>query len=298
MKYLSAAVLLLLSARAFAQQDPLNAQYLSTPLIINPAYTGLSRDLNLALNYRRQWIGFEGNPQTANLSGHVALRNNKMGVGMIVLQDKIGSNNFTDVELTYGYHVPIAGDIKLSFGLQAGYINFKSDYSKLIIDPNDPQFNSTSIWQPNFGAGIILTSTKYMVAVSAPKMLKVSAENPGSGLYNRSFYALGAYVIPLSERIRIRPYILYRSSDHSKSSYDLGANLLDVESYSVGAFTRNLSTYGFTGQINIGDRMRVGYAFELPTNQSAGVNYTTHELLISFRLRAFQFHDIESIRSF
>jgi type IX secretion system PorP/SprF family membrane protein len=282
----------------FAQQDPLHALYLNTPIIINPAYAGFSHDLNLSLNYRKQWAGFEGSPTTVNFSSHIALRENRMGLGLILQEDKIGVNNTTEIQTAYAYHLPISEDAKISFGLQAGFINYKSDYSQLIIDPNDPRFSPVNEWQPNFGAGLMVTGTSYMISVSLPKMLQPSGDVVAQGLYNRSFYGMAAYVFMVSSRVRLRPYALYHSSVKSTSSYDLGVSLLGDDSYVIGLFTRSVSTFGLTAQIKIGERMRLGYAFELPTNNSVGVNFTTHEFQIGFRVRAFQFHDIESVRNF
>jgi type IX secretion system PorP/SprF family membrane protein len=56
-----------------AQQDPLYSQYLNNPFVLNPAYAGLTNNLNLSLNYRTQWAGIEGSPKTANLNGHISL---------------------------------------------------------------------------------------------------------------------------------------------------------------------------------------------------------------------------------
>jgi len=42
MKQLTTIILLLLTVRVLAQQDPLYTQYLINPLVINPAYGGLN----------------------------------------------------------------------------------------------------------------------------------------------------------------------------------------------------------------------------------------------------------------
>ena len=80
------------SVSAMAQQDPLYSQYINNLLLINPAYSGSTSDLNLSAMYRKQWVGYEGSPATFNANGHIALSNNRMGAGLIVLQDKIGSD--------------------------------------------------------------------------------------------------------------------------------------------------------------------------------------------------------------
>ena len=48
-----------LSRTADAQIDPLYAQYLNNPMLINPAYAGLNNNLNIGVSFRKQWAGFE-----------------------------------------------------------------------------------------------------------------------------------------------------------------------------------------------------------------------------------------------
>jgi type IX secretion system PorP/SprF family membrane protein len=62
-----------------AQQDPLYSQYVLNPLLINPAYSGMTKDLNASVTFRRQWVGFDGSPTTANANAHMALGKNRMG---------------------------------------------------------------------------------------------------------------------------------------------------------------------------------------------------------------------------
>lgn len=299
MKFSITFLILLMSAlRGLAQQDPLNALYMNTPVIINSAFTGYSHDLNVVLNYRKQWAGFDGSPSTVNFISHISLRENKMGAGLMLSQDRIGSNQTVEVQGLYGYHLSIGKETNLSFGLQAGFINFKSDYSQLIIDPNDPKFNNVSEWQPNFGAGLLLSSTKYFLSLSLPKMLQPNSDAVSLGLYNRSLNLMGSYVFVLNTRVRLRPYALYRYSARTKPVYDLGISLLGDDSYAVGVFTRSFSAYGLTALLKIGERMRLGYAFELPTDTSIGTSFTTHELQLNFRIRAFTYHDIETVRNF
>jgi Type IX secretion system membrane protein PorP/SprF len=70
------------------------------------------------------------------------------------------------------------------------------------------------------------------------------------------------------------------------------------DSYTLGFFTRNFSTYGFLAQINLGDNLRFGYVFELPTKNSVGTQYNTHELTLGVRLSVLAFHDLGTIRDF
>ncbi|MBL7862724.1 MAG: type IX secretion system membrane protein PorP/SprF [Cyclobacteriaceae bacterium] len=298
MKKIIILCMLLTIQKVQAQMDPLQAQYVNTPMVINPAYAGLTRDLNLAVDYRKQWAGFDGSPRTFSASGHMAINKNKMGLGLLAVQDHVGSNTTTEMEAIYSYHLPVNNETTLSFGLQFGAINYQTDYSELIVAPNDPKLETANEWQPNFGAGLILTNDVYFLSFSLPKMLKPSTETASQGLYNRSLYLMGGYNFTLSSRLRLKPYALLRAATDTKSSYDVGINLLGDDSYVVGAFTRSFHTYGLMAQLRLDELLRVGYVFELPTNQSAGTQYTTHELQLIMRLRMTEFHDLTRVRSF
>src|SRR5688572_24982640 len=171
---------LIAALQAQAQVDPLYAQYLTNPLTINPAYTGLNNNLNMSISYRRQWAGFEGSPTTVNVSAHTSLKNDRMGVGLILISDKIGSNKNTEAQVTYSYKIPV-GNSTFAFGLEAGLINFKSNNDELNpFDTQDPAFaNDVNLTRPSFGAGAILKSEKYFVGVSVPRLLSNTVDING-----------------------------------------------------------------------------------------------------------------------
>jgi type IX secretion system PorP/SprF family membrane protein len=288
---------LLLSVLFFcseAQTDPLYAQYLMNPLLINPAYSGLNNNLNLGVTYRKQWAGFDGSPSTFNVNAHSSLFDNKMGVGLIVVKDKIGSNTNTEVHGTYAYRLDL--DQKyLSFGLQAGFINFRSNNGDLNpYDANDPAFNvAQNITKPSFGAGIILHSERYFFGISAPRMLKaqVTSDNLKTDLYTQHFYIMGSYMIYLNEHVRFKPSVLLKDVKGSPLSADLNFSVNLDEKYTAGLFTRNFGTYGLLAQIKFGKGYRFGYAFEVPANNSVGARFTTHEFSVGLNLAVLSFHD-------
>jgi type IX secretion system PorP/SprF family membrane protein len=300
MKKLLTLLAFFCSIPLLAQQDPLYSQYINNLLLINPAYSGSTTDLNMSAMYRKQWVGFDGSPSTFNANGHIALSNNRMGAGLIVLQDKIGSDKTSEITFTYGYHLPLNNKITLSFGLQGGAINYYSDYSDLKINPADSKFSNQSVWKPNLGTGLILKSEKFLLSLSVPKLLKASStvEQLSTSLYNQHAYIMGAYVFQLSYRIKVKPWILARMVSGAPASFDYGASLKVDDSYSLGLFTRNFETYGTFAQINLGDNLRFAYVFELPTKNSVGTQFTTHELTLGVRLSVLGFHDLNVIKNF
>lgn len=296
------SALCIASLTSYAQQDPLYAQYLNNPFVINPAYGGMTKNLNTTLSYRYQWAGFEGSPKTINANGHISLADNKMGAGIILLSDQLGANSTNELFATYSYHLPIDKRYTLSFGLQGGISNYQTNNNKINAqDKTDPLFQGTvSKIAPNLGVGLILSSDRLMLSVSVPRMLEASLqeEDIQASQYSKHFYAMGAYLIILSERIRFRPSVLLKAVSGSPASVDLNGAFIIRENYQAGLLTRDFSTYGIFGQAVIKNSFRIGYAFEVPTAASVGTNFITHEIILGFRLNALPFHSNSSVFSF
>lgn len=296
----------LASVSAFGQIDPLYAQYLNNPLVINPAYTGLNKEFNASVSYRKQWAGFDGSPSTFNVSLHSSLADNKMGVGLIVVSDKIGEYQNTLAMATYSYKIQMDRTF-VSFGLQGGVANYRGNNSNLNIrDAGDTYFlqnmNST---KPVFGAGVILTNDNLFLGLSVPRMLKTKGEYQSSGgtsiegnVYSQHFYGMASYILFINERLRLKPSVLLKYVQDNPLSVDINAVLNIDERYGVGAFTRNFNTYGFLAQIKFAQSYRFAYAFELPTGQSVGSNFTSHEITLGLSMSLFDFHDIARVNSF
>jgi type IX secretion system PorP/SprF family membrane protein len=278
---------------AHAQVDPLYAQYLNNPLLINPAYSGLNNNLNASLTYRKQWAGFDGSPSTVNASGHTSLFDNKVGVGAIMMQDVAGSNKNFEFHATGAYRIDL-NEKFISFGLQAGFVNYRTTTDGLNpADPTAPEFSENQSYsKPTFGVGAILHSERYFIGMSVPRMLKPQATINGisTDLYNQHFYFTGAYVVYLTPRIRLKPAMLLKGVKGAPASLDLNFSANLDEKITAGIFTRNFNTYGLMGQLKLKDKLRFGYAFEVPTNKSVGVNYTSHELMVGINLSVFSFH--------
>jgi type IX secretion system PorP/SprF family membrane protein len=301
-KFLSLLIVLLgVSLTSWSQTDPLYAQYLNNPLLINPAYSGLNNNLSGSATYRKQWAGFDGSPTTFNVNAHTSLRDNRMGVGLIILKDKAGVNSNTEVQATYAYRLDLEGK-KLSFGLQGGMVNFRGNNDDLNPhDVGDPLFTGNqNITKASFGAGAILSSDKYLIGLSVPRMLNSKATIGGTEaqLYSQHFYLMGAYIIYFNEHIRFKPSVLLKGVKGSKLSTDLNFSANIDEKYMAGVFTRNLNTYGLMAQMKVGETLRFGYSFEVPSNNSVGAKFTSHEFMVGLNLAVFDFHDKIGISNF
>jgi type IX secretion system PorP/SprF family membrane protein len=286
--------LLLYGWIAVAQQDPLYSQYMLNPFLLNPAYSGLTNNFNAMAGYRTQWTGYEGHPQTFFASAHTSLVDNKVGTGILFINDRLGSMATTEANINFAYKLNFSKST-FSFGMRTGILSYESDYSNLnLYDPNDVAFTgNTRGTSANLGAGVIIKSEKYFIGLSVPRLLPTTFKNSGQEfeLYNQHFYLQGSYVHYVNENIRFKPSVLLRGVKGAPLSADIAFNININALYTAGVFTRNFGTYGFLIQALVKEKFRFGYVFELPTNKSVGSQFTTHELAIGIQLATFRYHD-------
>ncbi len=294
MKTITTLACLLLATLSFAQQDPIYSQYLFNPLLVNPAYAGLNNRFNGSVGYRTQWMGLEGQPQTINASLHTSLVQNKVGLGLLVVNDRIGSMNTTEINTAFAYKLQLENKT-VSFGMQAGVQNFNNSLNGVNpFDPSDDLFltgeRGTRI---NLGAGFALKSDKYFVGLSVPRLLPTTFKSGDQEveLYNQHLYLMGAYIHYLNEHIRLKPAVLLRAVKGAPASIDVAFNVNFNAIHTAGIFTRNFNTYGLLLQTLLKEQYRFGYVFEVPTGKSVGTNFTTHEIVLGIQLSSFSFHD-------
>ena len=100
-------VFLLVPLSLSGQQAPVSDQYTLNPLTINPAFAGRRGALNIAAFYRRQWVGIPGAPETMTLAVDAPFMDGKLGLGLTVINDKIGVTKQTLFKSSYSYKVRI-----------------------------------------------------------------------------------------------------------------------------------------------------------------------------------------------
>ena len=114
-----------------AQQDARYSQYMFNMMPVNPGYAGSREAVTFLFAHRNQWSGIEdGAPVTSSLAIHSPLRKGSMGLGLELLQDRIGPKINTAFLATYSYKVRV-GSGKLSFGLRGGLYNYLFDWNKI-----------------------------------------------------------------------------------------------------------------------------------------------------------------------
>ncbi|REE80665.1 type IX secretion system PorP/SprF family membrane protein [Lutibacter oceani] len=276
-----------------AQQLPQFTQYMYNTIAINPAYAGSRDALSIVGLNRNQWAGFDGGPQTQTLSVHSPLRNEKVGLGLSLINDKSGYENFTYVYADFSYTLQASDEVNVSFGLKGGMTYYKLAeelYNATEVN-QDPYFNEKlNRWNSNFGAGILFHSNKWYAGLSVPKLINHDLNNDSeyAALERVHYYLIGGYVFDLNDNLKLKPSFMIKQTKGAPISTDLTANFLFNEKFWLGGsyrFNGDQKAIGALVDFQVSDQFRVGYTYEIPTGEIRPYTSGSHEILLMYEFR-------------
>ena len=281
-----------------AQQYPVFTQYYFNELVINPAYAGSHVQLSLTAMYRNQWVNFPGAPKTFSISGHTALAKNKVGVGLMVNHDEIGSYKNEHIYASYAYkiHFPNA---TLSMGMQAGINLLGADYSKLDLqNPGDAAFyNIINVVKPNFGAGLFYTKKNFFVGFSVPFILNNKIVKSVEGLLGqlteaRYYFLRTGFVFPLDKmgKVKMNPSILVRTQEGQPLSIDINDSFIFYDVFSAGISYRSVDSFITFIDLKISEKFHFGYSYDWTQSDLNRFSNGTHEFMLNYRIRIRGIH--------
>ncbi|WP_291287276.1 type IX secretion system membrane protein PorP/SprF [Flavobacterium sp.] len=277
------------STIGFAQQDSQFTQYMYNTLTINPAYAGSRGTTSIFGLYRTQWIGLEGAPKTGSFSVHTPLNNSKLGMGVSLVNDKIGPTDENTLSADISYTVPTSATFNLSFGIRGTGNLFSLDPNKLSPErQGDPQFqNLKSVFSPNIGAGVYWYSDKAYIGLSIPAFIETNRYNDNNvSIYKDKicYYLIGGYVFDLSPSIKFKPAVLTKMSAGASLQIDLSANFMYNEKFVLGAAYRSNAAVSALAGFQITEGLFVGYAYDFDTTALRNYNSGSHEIFLRFEL--------------
>ena len=276
---------------SFAQQDPQYTQYMYNTMSINPAYAGQREVLSVTGLHRSQWVGMDGAPQTQTLGIHAPLRNDRIGLGLSIVNDALGPVNEYYIDANFSYTIQVSdNNTELSFGVKAGLHNLTSDWSEGVIQQlGDPTFaDNLSVFSPTAGAGLYLHNRKWYVGLSVPNFLKTEHfdDNQVSIAQERmSYYVIAGYVFNLSANTKFKPAALLKAISGAPIIADLSANFLFNDKLTLGvAYRWDDSISGLLG-FQVTDGLYLGYSYDATTTELNNYNSGSHEIMLRFELQ-------------
>ncbi|HYG01172.1 MAG TPA: type IX secretion system membrane protein PorP/SprF [Chryseosolibacter sp.] len=296
---LVSAAIMLGMKNVSGQQRVQFTQYMFNGLVINPAYAGADEALSLTFVHRRQWAGLDHAPATQTLSAHSLFRNKQSGVGLTVVNDKIGVHKDLSLMGNYAYHIPVSTVSTISFGISAGFRNRRSDYSSLLssVDQHDPKISALPIALTSFnaGTGVYFRNPKMQIGFSAPSLIpdKMQINDSVSVRLSKSTYLLfGKYIIRATEEVTLEPGMLFKMLQDAPLSYDINMNVIYRRILTMGLSYRTEESIDMILKAQLTEQLQLGYSYDHPIGVLNKFDVSSHEFVIQY---LFKFSDKNTV---
>jgi type IX secretion system PorP/SprF family membrane protein len=289
-----------------AQQDPQFTHYMYNTISVNPAYAGSRGNLTVGGLIRTQWIGLAGAPNTQTVYLHSPFINQNNGIGLSVVNDRIGPINQTLAYADYAYHIRFTEKVKLALGLKAGVNFFQPNGIKnLTTTDNFSQgtidgANVQNVIAPNFGAGAYLYSDKFYFGISAPKFIKnkLPAYNSKSGKVEnitetRHIFTILGFVLPLNDMVKLKPTFLSKITQNAPMSIDGTAEFLFNDKFSLGLGYRHTDALCALVGFNFTPQLKAGISYDYNLSRLNRYNSGSLEAMLQYDL----FRKLDKVKS-
>ena len=282
-------VLLLGMGLAHAQKEPQYTQYMYNIGSFNPAYVGTVETPEIIGLYRAQWVDIPGAPTTIRGGANIPFNNEKMGIGINIVNDVLGPSKQTYFDVAYSYEIQLSDDTKLSFGLNAGGSSLNVDYSEGTFEQgSDPSLlgGNYSSFYPTVGAGLFMYHEEdWYLGASVPNFLTDELYNDEVATIVEDYMQLnviGGYVFELSDRTKFKPAFLMNYLQGSPVTVNLSANFQFIDALTIGASYRFDNAVSGLAGFQISNAMFIGYSYDYNTNGLGEYSGGSHEAILKF----------------
>ncbi|TDW49090.1 type IX secretion system PorP/SprF family membrane protein [Flavobacterium sp. 270] len=282
-------VMLFVTFAGYAQQDAQFTQYMYNTININPAYAGSRGALSIFALHRDQWVGLDGSPKTNTVSVNTPINNSNIGIGVSLVNDKIGPTNENQISVDLSYTIPTSEDWKLSFGIKGTADLFNLDVDKLNpADQGDPQFqNLKTDFSPNIGAGVYWHSERAYIGLSVPNFIETNRYDDNDvAIYKDkiNYYLMAGYVFDLSYDLKFKPAVLTKMVEGAPLQVDASANFMFFDKLTVGVAYRWSAALSAMVGFQISDGLYIGYGYDNETTNLKNYNSGSHEIFLRYEI--------------
>jgi type IX secretion system PorP/SprF family membrane protein len=279
-------------SNAVGQYEPMFTQYMFNEVFINPAYAGSRENLSVTALRRMQWVGIDGAPTTNTITGHAPIMNQRVGVGLTVMNDVIGVTRQTGFYASGAYRMPVKKGT-LSFGLQLGFLSHIERLADVSTEQaDDDQFiaNTDRVLVPNFGFGTYYKAENWYVGLSIPRMMlnAVNATATETEVSNRvrlgswHYFLTGGFVKQITPSIKLRPNSMLKVVGGAPLELDITCDALFRDMIWAGLGYRTGDAVSLLLGGFVTPQLRVGYSYDYTTSALRRFNSGSHEIMLGY----------------
>lgn len=283
------------SGQVVAQQDAQFTQYMYNRLFYNPAFSGQEAGHTITALHRSQWSSYTtsagggGAPTTQLITLSSGFERSKFGVGLSLVNDRIGIFNNQEANLSVAYHQRV-GRGKLSIGASGSFFSSSIRYDDIdVVNPELlPGGGSETQINNSISLGLLYDRSNFYAGVSM-RHFNEPAFDFGEGFENRlenHHYVLMGYRINTFALFSIEPSLLLKSISLNNFSYDVSVIGTYNKKISLGlAYRGEESASVLVGYSLLRDNsLRLGYAFDLVVGGLEAKSPTSHEFMLTYAL--------------
>jgi type IX secretion system PorP/SprF family membrane protein len=279
--FLSALLSVMVQLLSVAQNDIQFSHYMFSEITYNPAMAGSSGTLDAALFFRQQWTGFAQAPQTQLVSVQTNIEKASGGIGLNIINDKLGFERSINFKLMYAYVLRLSTVSRLSFGLGFGMLNKSLQGSKLTYDDMTDQnavYTDQSKTKADFDFGIAYNSDKMAIGLSV-EHIEQPLKNANDLAVPRHLYLYAKYKIKANEKINVIPSLLLKSTLYI-TQLDITAQMFYSNIFWVGASLRTGDAIVGMAGIDVTKKIRIGYSFDYNSGSLKSNSGGSHEIIL------------------
>jgi len=224
------------------------------------------------------------------ISVHAPLKRKKLGLGLLVYNDRIGVSNETGVFSNYAYRIKFRNG-KLALGLGAGFTLYRSQWSTVATQQSSDQSfmaDTRGRFRPNFSGGVYYYTKKWFLGLSAPFLIsrRFSPTNDGWKLSDTKAdlqpMLTGGYLFELTRDAKLKPSALLRYRTTSGLQADLSTNLILKDKVWIGVSYRTADALIGSLEVLPTPQWRIGYAYDMGLSKLVAYHSGSHELMLQY----------------
>jgi len=196
-------------------QDPIFTQFYASPMLINPSFAGSEGNTRIGLGHRNQWIGNNNKLSTSYVFADKWIESMNSGLGLSIINQKeeLTNYSFTQINLSYSYHLKITEKYTFFPGISFGYGSKQFNFNNLLLGDQiniyngitspsiDPIIERDNVIFFDMSLGGVFYSNNLWIGLSLKHLTKPNisfVENKNSPL-PMLFSFHGGYKLPLNK---------------------------------------------------------------------------------------------------
>lgn len=277
--------------QGMSQHLPIFTQYFFNDYVTNIAVAGSRPWYDVRSAHRYQWAGITDSPRTFTLSVCGPNKKMNMGYGFYLFTDNVGPTRRTGIQFSYAYHFKLSKEIKLSFGLSGGILQYMIDGSKITLrDKYDAVISNglQASMVPDFTFAFHLYHKNWFFGASFPQLAQnklyfFDYQNQTMSRLEDHYYVNGGYTFHINDDFDVAPGFLVKYVKPLKPQVDLMARVIYKNQVWFGGSFRTEDAWTLMAGYTWKNNLTIGYSYDVTTTGLKNYNTGTHELVAGIR---------------